>query len=165
MTDHLSLAKTLARIEIPETTLEAVEFDWAIRTATAHTLIAIAERLPKPEPASDPTAADRLAEVQRLVEYAELAGQSVLAIAAVREALGGNDTGVTPSPSDGQPPATRYVELSSDELSRFSADARRCTSDVTLRDEEHRLVRCWLPAGHEGDHTDHHGVTWTGGER
>ncbi len=41
----------------------------------------------------------------------------------------------------------------------------QCTSDITLRDEEHRLVRCRLTAGHDGDHEDGHGVTWTGGER
>jgi hypothetical protein len=37
---------------------------------------------------------------------------------------------------------------------------RVCPSDVTLRDEEHRFVRCERPAGHTGSH---HGqdVWWT----
>ena len=37
----------------------------------------------------------------------------------------------------------------------------RCTSDITLRDEEHRLCRCSLLAGHDGHHDDGEGTTWT----
>lgn len=43
-----------------------------------------------------------------------------------------------------------------------SGEADRCTSDITLRDEEHRLCRCRLKAGHEGDHEDGEGAEWTG---
>lgn len=44
------------------------------------------------------------------------------------------------------------------------AEPSRCTSDVTLRDEGHRLVRCVLVAGHAGDHTNNLDVIWTAGE-
>lgn len=37
----------------------------------------------------------------------------------------------------------------------------RCESDITLRDEEHRLCRCSLLAGHDGHHDDGEGTTWT----
>ena len=43
--------------------------------------------------------------------------------------------------------------------------ADRCTSDVTLRNEGHRLVRCVLPEGHVEFHTDRRGTSWTGPER
>lgn len=42
---------------------------------------------------------------------------------------------------------------------------KRCPSTVTLRDEEHRLVRCSLPEGHVGSHTDQGGVSWTDGSQ
>lgn len=39
----------------------------------------------------------------------------------------------------------------------------RCTSDITLRDEDHRLVRCELEPEHKGSH-EGDGATWTDGE-
>ena len=78
-----------------------------------------------------------LAEVRKLVEYAELSGQTVLAVDAVRQALDGVDG---------------------------ETIGGRCTSDVTLRNDGHRLVRCHLPAGHVAVHTDGRGVSWTDGE-
>lgn len=174
MPDHLDLAKTLATVEIPGDQTLCADFDRATRTAQVHALIAIAERLPKPEPDARLTAAlDRLIEVRKLAEYAQAAGQSVLNVEAVLQALEGwpdrqalNDIGGIPSPSDSQGLAESGVDSPRAKLSRFSEDGitGRCTSSVTLRDEEHRLVRCWLPEGHAGDHDDLHGVTWTGGQ-
>lgn len=46
-----------------------------------------------------------------------------------------------------------------------ASEETQCTSDLTLRDEEHRMVRCVRVEGHDGDHTDGAGVTWTGGDR
>lgn len=37
----------------------------------------------------------------------------------------------------------------------------RCGSTITLRDEEHRLVRCALDDGHREFHTDRRGCQWT----
>ena len=78
-----------------------------------------------------------LAEVRKLVEYADLTGQTVLAVDAVRQALDGVDG---------------------------ETIGGRCTSDVTLRNDGHRLVHCHLPAGHVAVHTDGRGVSWTDGE-
>lgn len=40
----------------------------------------------------------------------------------------------------------------------------RCTADVTHRDEEHRVSRCALPAGHAPlVHDDGEGCQWTDG--
>ncbi len=44
-------------------------------------------------------------------------------------------------------------------------DDTQCTSDVTLGDEEHSLVRCGRPAGHPGSHSDGHSTSWTGGQQ
>lgn len=46
----------------------------------------------------------------------------------------------------------------------LDGDAKRCTSDITLRDEEHCLCRCTLTGGHAGVHDDGAGTTWTGGD-
>ncbi len=51
-----------------------------------------------------------------------------------------------------------------DILRALDGDAKRCTSDITLRDEEHRLCRCTLTEGHAGVHDDGAGTTWTGGD-
>ena len=41
----------------------------------------------------------------------------------------------------------------------------RCTADVTHRDEEHRVSRCALPAGHAPlVHDDGEGCQWTDGQ-
>ena len=51
-----------------------------------------------------------------------------------------------------------------DILRALDGDAKRCTSDITLRDEEHCLCRCTLTGGHAGVHDDGAGTTWTGGD-
>ena len=73
---------------------------------------------------------------------------------ALRDALGG-------TPTD----ATEGASSADDEQNRFSGDVTdfppQCTETITLRDEEHRLVRCLMRAGHPGDHTDTFGTSWT----
>lgn len=44
-------------------------------------------------------------------------------------------------------------------------DDTQCTSDITLRDEEHRVVRCGLVVGHGGNHSGWNGTTWTGDQQ
>ena len=40
----------------------------------------------------------------------------------------------------------------------------RCLADITLRDDDHRMVTCILPEGHTFEHDDGMGCLWTDGD-